>query len=252
MVEFAVLTCDRKFYILIPINLVFLNKSGGHLRKGPAFTLAEVIITLGIVGVIAAISIPMLITATQKKVAETKLKHFYAEINQAFRLSANDNGVDVDGWFEKEKNYNEAEMNSFVTDFIKPYMSIAYTKAIERNPQCPNSARILVVLNNGTAFSMYVDTNGVDIHFHPDPNKHTYNDPRYSFAFQVAKVKQAGVYSDYNSMDFVQPYVMNWNGTMRMLKDDSARGCNRTSRNKQYCTKYIEMNDWKIPWDYPW
>ena len=233
-------------------GLRFLGIFNCSSRRRYAFTLAEVLITLGIIGVISAKVIPQLIANTQKRVTETKLVHFMADINQTYRLSAAENGVDMDGWFDKQKNYSQADMEYFVENYIRPYMNVSYTKSIERNPQCPDSERILVVMNNGTAFSMYVDKNGVDIHFHPDAEKYTYNNPRYSYGFQVAKVKKSGKYDNYNSMDFVEPYVMDWDGTLSMLKNDSARGCNRTSRNKQYCTKYIQMNNWKIPADYPW
>ncbi len=222
------------------------------MKKRFAFTLAEVLITLGIIGVIAAISIPMLITKTQKVIAETKLKHFYSEINQAFKLSAHENEVDVDGWVTLNKPYTEAEMNEFLKTFVLPYMNVSYTKRVARNPNSTSDARILVVLNNGTAFSMYIDKNGADIFFHPDPEKNDFSNPRYSFAFQLAKRAVNSSDSAYNSMDFVQPYVFDWDGTMQMLRNDSRYGCSRTSRSKQYCAKYIEMNNWKIPWDYPW
>ena len=225
------------------------------MKKSLAFTLAEVLITLGIVGVIAAISIPMLITATQKKVAETKLKHFYSEINNVMRLSANDNGVDIDGWVVRDKSYNEAELRDLINTYFAPYLKISYMKPVEKNPNSSAQCRMLVVLHNSTAFSIYVDANGGDIFFHPDPSKYDFANPRHSFAFQMTKT--ATDFGDdrlnnFNSVSFVQPYILNWDGTKNMLKNDSRFGCNRTSRSKQYCTKYIEMNDWKIPWDYPW
>ena len=43
-------------------------------EKNKAFTLAEVLVTLGIVGVIAAMTIPMLITNYQKRLTLTRLK----------------------------------------------------------------------------------------------------------------------------------------------------------------------------------
>ncbi|MDE6138467.1 MAG: type II secretion system GspH family protein, partial [Candidatus Gastranaerophilales bacterium] len=55
------------------------------------FTLAEVLITLGIIGVIATITIPGLITKYRRSVVETKLKKFYSTINQAIRHSIADN-----------------------------------------------------------------------------------------------------------------------------------------------------------------
>lgn len=60
--------------------------------RNKAFTLAEVLITLGIIGVVAAITIPALITTHQKKVTVTKLKKAISILNQAYRLSFDDNG----------------------------------------------------------------------------------------------------------------------------------------------------------------
>lgn len=46
-----------------------------------AFTLAEVLITLGIIGVVAAITIPGLITKYQKLATVVKLKKVYSQLN---------------------------------------------------------------------------------------------------------------------------------------------------------------------------
>ncbi len=62
-----------------------------------AFTLAEVLITLGIIGVIAAITIPGLMTKYKRTVAEIRLKKAYSVVNQAFGLAAEEYG-DVDSW----------------------------------------------------------------------------------------------------------------------------------------------------------
>lgn len=60
--------------------------------KKRAFTLSEVLITLGIIGLIAALTIPNLMGAYRKRVVETRLKKFYSAINQAIMLSENENG----------------------------------------------------------------------------------------------------------------------------------------------------------------
>ena len=44
-------------------------------KKG--FTLAEVLITLGIIGIVAAMTIPNLIAKNQKRLVETRLKSTY-------------------------------------------------------------------------------------------------------------------------------------------------------------------------------
>ncbi len=56
------------------------------------FTLAEVLITLGIIGVVAAMTIPSLMAHFQKEQTVTKLKKAISVINQAYRLSYDDVG----------------------------------------------------------------------------------------------------------------------------------------------------------------
>ena len=55
--------------------------------KKVAFTLAEILITLGIIGIVAALTIPTLISKYQEKVLENQFKKSYAILNQAL-LSA--------------------------------------------------------------------------------------------------------------------------------------------------------------------
>ena len=62
-----------------------------------AFTLAEVLITLGIIGIVAAMTLPTLINNHNKKVTITRLKHFQSLMSQAFNQSTVENG-DFSGW----------------------------------------------------------------------------------------------------------------------------------------------------------
>ncbi len=56
-----------------------------------AFTLAEVLITLGIIGVVAALTMPSLIASHRAKVLETQFKKRYSELNQALAMLQKDN-----------------------------------------------------------------------------------------------------------------------------------------------------------------
>ena len=91
------------------------------LKKKAAFTLAEVLITLGIIGIIAAMTLPTLIANYQKKVVETRLISFYSKINQAYRMSYAENGDTVD-WITSDKNYSYDEMVKWLEQYIFPYM----------------------------------------------------------------------------------------------------------------------------------
>ena len=56
-----------------------------NLRK-PAFTMAEVLITLGIIGVVAAMTLPSLINNSRNKELEASLKKNYSVIQQALDM----------------------------------------------------------------------------------------------------------------------------------------------------------------------
>lgn len=63
-------------------------------KKLNAFTLAEVLITLGIIGVVAAITIPILIQNAQNKEFSESLRKFHSDLSQAVQLiQSNDSGL---------------------------------------------------------------------------------------------------------------------------------------------------------------
>ncbi len=62
------------------------------IKEKFAFTLTEVLITLGIIGIVAAMTIPNLITNYQKKQTVTKLQKAISVLNQAYKLSYDENG----------------------------------------------------------------------------------------------------------------------------------------------------------------
>lgn len=57
-----------------------------NLQKHKAFTLAEVLITLGIIGVVAALTIPALINRNEERVRETQLKKVYSVLAQVHQM----------------------------------------------------------------------------------------------------------------------------------------------------------------------
>ena len=72
-----------------------LAESAAHLNMLPTvakfrFTLAEVLITLGIIGVVAAITIPNLIQNNKATKLRSQFLKSYSVISQAIRLMEND------------------------------------------------------------------------------------------------------------------------------------------------------------------
>lgn len=56
-------------------------------KNKKAFTLAEVLITLGVIGIVAAMTLPTVIQNYQEKAAVTKLKKMYSTLQQAYLMN---------------------------------------------------------------------------------------------------------------------------------------------------------------------
>ena len=86
---------------------------GRFLSFSNAFTLAELLITLGIIGVVAALTLPTLITNYKNKEYATRAKRTYSLINQAVQKYQADAGVagDVSGLFDTSKTSAEVLTN---------------------------------------------------------------------------------------------------------------------------------------------
>ncbi len=73
------------------------NRGGDGSSDSLAFTLAEVLITLAIIGVVAALTIPSVVKNYQKQQTVVKLKKAYSVLNQAYNNSQAQNGS-YDTW----------------------------------------------------------------------------------------------------------------------------------------------------------
>ena len=71
-----------------------LEQKSKGIKFISAFTLAEVLITLGIIGIVAAMTIPTLINNYQKQVAVSRVKAFSSIFSQALQSMMQANGID--------------------------------------------------------------------------------------------------------------------------------------------------------------
>ena len=88
-----------------------------NFRKHNGFTLAEVLVTLGIIGVVSAMTVPTLVQNYQRKSFVTQLHKVYSEIGQAAeRYKSDNNYVSL-----KESRIvgNKEELNRFVKTYFK-------------------------------------------------------------------------------------------------------------------------------------
>lgn len=71
----------------------YLKKNLGNYQRYKAFTLAEVLITLGIIGIVAAMTIPTLVNNVQKMQYVVALKKFYTTQTSGWTQILADEGV---------------------------------------------------------------------------------------------------------------------------------------------------------------
>lgn len=81
-----------------------------------AFTLAETLITLGIIGIVAAITLPTLINTYKKAVTISQLKKSYSILEQTIKMAERDYGT-INDWEE----WNDAEpiLNKYFLPYLK-------------------------------------------------------------------------------------------------------------------------------------
>ena len=93
-----------------------------YLKRNAAFTLAEVLITLGIIGIVAALTMPALIANYQKKQTVVQLKKVYSVLNQAVARSIVDNG-EVESWNWQLISDDAYNTKQFVETYLTPYLN---------------------------------------------------------------------------------------------------------------------------------
>lgn len=99
------------------------------MNKNNAMNLAEILITLGIIGVIAAILIPPMVNRTKKAELQSQFKKSYSTLMSATNQLKYDNGFNS---FLDEYPMGIASRQKFMTD-LKPYLN---AKFCETNAEC--------------------------------------------------------------------------------------------------------------------
>lgn len=205
------------------------------MRKG--FTLAEVLITIGIIGVVAAMTIPTLITKYKRHVAEVKLQKFYSVINNAMKMIEQNYGEisEVTTIHKDTSDFSK----EFYEKYFTPYMSNVKVKAFYD--------RYYIVFADGSGFRVRNYYTELDFLYYLDMNKkmnekNAENYKKYEFYFQYNPTKCVvapyGIYFDWNTL------------SSNNTQEEQKRKCYNGSYT-YYCAAVIQRNGWKIPNDYP-
>lgn len=219
------------------------------MRK-QAFTLAEVLITLGIIGVVAALTIPTLIANHKKQEVVTKLKKVYTVMNQAINLSVSEYG-DIETW--------AADCGTYQSPKCTPEEAIQWFNTyIGKHLQITNIEKSKT---NNKVFDVYFTDGSIlevgiylyDMNFFM--NKKALLNGKFgknAFAFRFNPVLAKGQIGNnqFTTKSTFEPYMWQWDGTREGLLDpNNGYSCGQIYSN--YCTKLIQYEGWSIPKDYP-
>lgn len=151
-----------------------------QLKALTAFTLAEVLIVLGIIGVVAEMTIPTLVQNTQKQVLRISFKKAYSTISEAVALTKLDLGVeDIHSYYTYYDGSSYTRASEFTDAFYKQLKTMgtknydtppvnfnrtagAYWSAIgweAPNIVLPDGSTINCMIN-ASQINISVDTNG--------------------------------------------------------------------------------------------
>ena len=180
-------------------------------------------------------------------------------MNQAILQAEADYG-DKKYWFEdlsmvdENGNIDPSKVEEWFNKYFAPYMKIMKT---EKNA----NGTFLVYFPDGSALELTVNTTTRNWNFYPGNiqkckqrkmnNENVIGKCTFSFLFNPVKLSNSSDSSwTYHLNKGMEPFKTDWDGDIQTLYSDSHFGCNENATNR-YCTAIIQMNEWKIPKDYP-
>lgn len=244
------------------------------------FTLAEVLITLGVIGVVAAVTLPNVVKNYQKRVTVERLKVVFSQLSQAVKLAEAENGGIID-WDFRQSNYDS--FNKYLKKHIKIIKETSHNhlynegiryKELSGN-EVPGANSLWFVRSpigvyttaNGTDlclfktsssgsfanykwFEIYVDINGIK----NKPNMFG----KDAFIIDITQSINQPVYflGTYSDSEFTFENEPNSDREVLLGKKNPKSGgldyqCNKNKRGA-WCGRLIQVDGWKISDDYPW
>lgn len=255
------------------VNIMLLKNISGEKNevlfyppyKIKGFTLSEVLITLVVIGVVAAITVPVMIADWQKQATVERLKKSYSTIANALTRAVADNGPAYT-WESTSASSTSAlfmTAKDFAETYLTPYLNVSKVCEYGKDAVCDykvtaiansnsfssklfySSSLYAFVLTDGTTVVVgqpTVAANDIGIHFleltidingSKKPNK---------FGRDVATIY---FYTDGNQ---ISPKLMPGCNNCK-TREEHMTACRMISMN---CLGVIAADGWQIKKDYPW
>lgn len=243
------------------------------MRNKKGFTLAETLITIAIIGVVAAVTMSALVKNYQKKVTAERVKKSYAELSQVIQMAIAEHGYPTtwDYWLDAWSNSND--LNQWVETYIVPYVDVekksngrvANVQFCKSSPMCPHLYNKNCKKNSSTSDCEKPWSNGYVIQKRGGASKvwviTNNSNKSYSVLIRVLLDVKDKNYNGYNVFTFEITKsggrLLPFEYTVVQKKGDSNQGhCLDSNDNRGYmmtgdgCAAFIMRDGWKIT--YPW
>ena len=223
-----------------------------------AFTLSEVLITLGIIGMVAALTMPAVIANYQKQETVSRLQKVYSVLSQAVKQAELN---EIKYW-----NFSLPPENFYKT-YIRPYITVSQ-EFINSDPPFDISYKCLngricntygsysnksvpkIILNDGSMIIFDFLGNNyevilTDINGYKKPN--TWGKDMFAFSIQAeGGLRPYGLGAAIPGGSFGDKMDRE-----TIINSSNARACKK-GKDGVWCAALIMMDGWQINKDYPW
>lgn len=236
--------------------------------------MAEVLITLGIIGIVAALTIPNLMGAYKKRVVSTELQRAFSIISNTIKMSEVYNESAAYWSYPTEgagsSSAGNQQTQEFVDIYIKPYLKYTWSGQVEQIIYYADGT-----ISNSTPYvsatPQFVMPDGIFLQFRPivhtdnrgyvmivnvgTTNGHKKNEfihGKNFFSFTL------NVDESSSKVGLEPQWYLNWScQKLETNRENYIKNCYKNERETSgvpssiYCTYMIYCNGWEIPDDYP-
>ncbi len=202
------------------------------IKKALAFTLAEVLLTMTIIGVVAAMTIPTLHYQRVKKEYTTKLKNFYSKIDNAILDMELDHGS-----FRDMKLPPKGQGFDWYMTHLDPYIGHQYVNK-NRNTVYYKDGSSLDTFFTGGCLDVYYDVNATK-----GPNRAGYD--RFVFLFCFTDANRQSWFGNANIFWGTYGSGLSTAGLSRNTM------INKCKNEYAWCTRLLQNDQWEFKDDYP-
>ena len=240
------------------------------LKEKFAFTLAEVLITLGIIGIVSAMTIPTLINNYQKKVTVAKLQKVHAVLNQIARMAVVDNSIKAftsgqevseektkeffdTFWFQYLKSPRVSEGAVLPYKIIYPYKYLNDTKVDVAIYTTYTAGRVFFTTSDGMSYLITTSTtqnfydeagNVIETKFYYNSTVNVYVDLNGTSGPNTIGKDVFRLVVDF---DKGSTYPLGYNKSLTEINNNC-----KTDELGTMCLAKIIRDGWQIKDDYPW